>query len=75
MPEYILAPGAPDTLLDVMLAAGLVPSKSQGRQMFQQSAVSVDGEKVKDPSARVPDAPACVLRVGKLRFVKVVRPS
>lgn len=75
MPEYILAPGAPDTLLDVMLAAGMVASKSQGRQMFQQSAVSVDGEKVKDPAARVPDIPSCVLRVGKLRFVNVVRPS
>jgi tyrosyl-tRNA synthetase len=75
MAQYILSSGLPDSILEVILAAGLVKSKSEGRQMLQQSAVSIDGEKVKDPAARIPDGPSCVLRVGKLRFVKVIRPS
>jgi tyrosyl-tRNA synthetase len=40
--------------------------------MMQQSAVSVDGEKVTDPAAMLPDASSCVVKVGKRRFVRIV---
>lgn len=63
----------PGSVLDVIHAAGLVASKGEGRRMIQQSAVSIDGEKVKDPAAAFPDVPEAVVKVGKRRFIKIVR--
>jgi len=36
------------SILDIMLIAGLIPSKGEGRRLVQQGGVSVDGEKVTD---------------------------
>ncbi len=36
------------TILDIMLIAGLIPSKGEGRRLVQQGGVSIDGEKVSD---------------------------
>ncbi len=36
------------TILDIMLIAGLIPSKGEGRRLVQQGGVSVDGNKVTD---------------------------
>ena len=38
-------------ILDVLVAAGLVPSKGEGRRLVQQGGVALDGEKVSDPMA------------------------
>jgi tyrosyl-tRNA synthetase len=72
---------APDTssgseigLLNLMRAAGLTESNSEGRRMIEQNAVSIDGEKVEDTSLYIDvsqEAPF-VLQVGKRRYVKVV---
>ena len=35
-------------ILDIMLIAGLIPSKGEGRRLVQQGGVSIDGEKVTD---------------------------
>ncbi len=40
MPEYALQPG--QTLVDVMVESGLVPSKSQARRLIQQNGVKLD---------------------------------
>lgn len=37
-------------ILDVMLKAGIIPSKAEGRRLVQQGGVSVDDEKVTDVS-------------------------
>ena len=37
-------------ILDVMLLAGLIPSKGEGRRLVQQGGVSVNDEKVTDPT-------------------------
>ncbi len=37
-------------LLDVMLTAGMIPSKGEGRRLVQQGGVSINGEKVTDPA-------------------------
>ena len=61
-------------LLDLLHRAAMVPSKSEARRMIQQSAVSIDGEKVTDAEMTVDlerRAPF-VLKVGKRRFVRVV---
>ena len=36
------------TLLDIMLKAKLIPSKSEGRRLIKQGGVSVNDEKVTD---------------------------
>ncbi len=67
MPEYRLQPG--ETALEVLLAAGLVASKSEGRRMFEQRGVKLDGEFLEKFDESFPHPG--VLQVGKRRFVRV----
>ena len=71
--EYSLPLGESRLLLDVLAETGLVASKGEGRRMFQQSAVGIDGEKVTDPQMEVPDLPELIVKVGKRRFLKIIR--
>lgn len=68
MPEYHLQPG--QTVLGVMLAAGLVSSKSEGRRMFDQKGVRLDGQILGDPNQEFPHPG--VLQVGKRRYLRVI---
>ncbi len=67
MPEFALQPG--QTVLDVLAAAGLVASKSDGRRMIEQKGVKLDGEVLEKFDAPFPHPG--VLQVGKRRFVRV----
>lgn len=67
MPEYVLQPG--QTVLDVLVAAGLVASKSEGRRMIEQKGVRLDGTALEKFDAAFPHPG--VLQVGKRRFVRV----
>ncbi len=67
MPEFALQPA--QTVLDVLLAAGLVASKSEGRRMIEQKGVKLDGEVLEKFDAAFPHPG--VLQVGKRRFVRV----
>lgn len=40
-------------ILDLLTAAGLVPSKGEGRRLIQQGGIALDGEKVTDPMSVV----------------------
>lgn len=56
------------TLVDVMVEAGLAPSKSQARRLVDQNGVRLDGETLHDSNVELSlEAPA-VLQVGKRRF-------
>ena len=68
MPEYSLQPG--QTVLDVLVEAGLVGSKSEGKRMFKQNAVRFEGQTLSDPDAALPVGG--VLQVGKRRYLRVV---
>jgi tyrosyl-tRNA synthetase len=68
MPEFTLEPG--QTVLDVLLAAGLVASKSEGRRMVEQKGVRIDGVALEKFDASFPHPG--VLQVGKRRFVRVI---
>jgi tyrosyl-tRNA synthetase len=57
------------SVLDLLLAAGLVKSKSEGRRLIEQKGVRLDGAVLSDPAAPLPGAG--VLQVGKRRFVRV----
>lgn len=67
MPEYSLQPG--QTVLEVLLAADLAPSKSEARRLLQQNGVRLDGETLSDGNAPFP-GPG-VLQVGKRRYLRV----
>jgi tyrosyl-tRNA synthetase len=67
MPEYTLQRG--QSVLDVLAAAGLVASKSDGRRMIEQKGVKLDGEILEQFDAAFPHTG--VLQVGKRRFVRV----
>lgn len=51
--------------------AGFVQTSSEARRLFQQGAVTLDGERITDPSAQVVLKDGQVLKAGKLRFGKI----
>lgn len=67
MPIYYLKPG--QNVLEVLIEAGLVTSKSEGRRVLAQHGVRLDGDPLNDPAQPFPHPG--VLQVGKRRFVRV----
>ncbi len=67
MPEYKLEPN--QTVLDVLVTAALVTSKSEGRRLVEQKGVKLDGKALEKFDAVFPHPG--VLQVGKRRFVRV----
>lgn len=59
-----------NNILDVMMAANLIPSKSEGRRLVLQGGVSVDGEKISDPNYEI-TKDEVVIQKGKKSIVKV----
>ncbi|MGW8193095.1 MAG: tyrosine--tRNA ligase [Desulforhopalus sp.] len=59
-------------LPQLLVDAALVKSTSEGRRMIQQSAVSLDGEKVSDIHKAIEPSGEILIRVGKRRFCKVI---
>lgn len=67
MPEYVLQPG--QTVLDVIVTAGLAASRGEGRRLVDQKGVKLDGEVLIDALAAFPHPG--VLQVGKRHFLRV----
>ena len=67
MAEYKLQAGA--TVLDVLMGAELVSSKSEARRLIDQKGVRLDGETLERGDEVFPHPG--VLQVGKRRFVRV----
>lgn len=67
MEEYQMSEG--QTGLDILVAAGLVATRSDGRRMFDQKAVKLDGVILEKADAPLP-TPG-VIQVGKRRFLRV----
>lgn len=59
------------TILDLVVLAGTVPSKSEARRLISQGGVSVGGKKFTDPAAKVAVAGGEVLQIGKRQFFKL----
>lgn len=70
METYRLDQAAP--LLDLMVEAGLISSKGEGRRLIQGGGVSLDGEKVEDITLVVEPGEERVLKVGKRKFLRLV---
>ncbi len=67
MPDFALQPG--QTVLDVLVAAGMVTSRADGRRKMEQKGVKLDGEVLEKFEAPFPHPG--VLQVGKRLFVRV----
>ena len=63
-------------ILDVMLAAGLIPSKGEGRRLVQQGGVSVNNEKITDPFANIDlsmfENDEIIIKKGKKTYHKII---
>ncbi len=76
LPEELFQDGSAG-ILDLLVSAGLAPSKAEGRRLVQQGGISVNEEKVMDPTARIPaDLFAkgdVIVKKGKKVFHKVTK--
>jgi tyrosyl-tRNA synthetase len=59
------------SILDLVVLANTVPSKSEARRLISQGGVSVAGKKYKDPAAKVAVESGAVLQIGKRTFFKL----
>ncbi len=69
MPEAPAHEG--QALIDVIVEAGAAPSRREARRLFEQGAVSVDGEVVGD--GRAPARVGSRVRVGKRRWLRIAK--
>jgi tyrosyl-tRNA synthetase len=67
MDEYSFQSG--QTVMEVLVAAGLAESKSKARVLIDQKGVRLDGETLERADAPFPHAG--VLQVGKRRFLRI----
>jgi tyrosyl-tRNA synthetase len=65
---------SPIRLLELLVEAGLAPSKNEARRLIQQGAVEVAGERITEDREVVVHAPLLV-KVGKRQFRKILSPE
>lgn len=65
--------GAAMPVVDIMVDAGLAPSRGEAKRLIQGGGVSIDGQKVDDVNHTYQPAGEAVLKVGKRRFVRLVQ--
>ena len=75
MPERTLPAGWAGTVVDLLMALEMAPSRSEARRLVQQGAVEVDAVRVADPAAAATVAAGSVVRAGKRAFCRVRRES
>jgi tyrosyl-tRNA synthetase len=63
----------PVPIIELLIKAGLAESSSAARRLIAQGGVRVDDEKVEDIQASVVVKDGTILRVGKRKFVRIVR--
>jgi tyrosyl-tRNA synthetase len=72
--EFRFSPRNGDASLVSLLAlTRLASSRGEARRLIEQGGVSIDSERVTDLNAAVPDKKEFILKVGKRRFLKIIR--
>ena len=71
MPEYALS--GPTGIVDLLTDAGLAESNSEARRLIEQGGVRIDDQKVEDIDLRIEPSEGMIIRVGKRRFLRIVR--
>lgn len=70
IPEFRVEPG-PIPIVDLLMRAGLVPSRSEARRKLRQGAVYLNGQRVRDEDLVIDVKGELLLKLGKRRFLKV----
>jgi len=60
------------TLLNIMKESKMGSSNKELKRLFEQGAVSLDGEKVSDPYAKIASGTEVVLKAGKRKFLRIL---
>jgi len=71
--EFRVGPGKEQTIIGLLTTSNMASSRSEARRLIEQGGVSVDGEKISDLNALLPVREEFILKVGKRKFLKVVR--
>jgi len=58
-------------ILTLLTRAKLAASNGEARRLIEQGGVTIDGEKVTDHRAMLPEKPEFILKVGKRRFLRI----
>lgn len=59
-------------IVDLLAITGMAPSKSEARRLIQQGAVQINGAKITDMTSEIDVTTQQLLKVGKLRFLRIV---
>ncbi|HDL77833.1 MAG TPA: tyrosine--tRNA ligase, partial [Lentisphaerae bacterium] len=71
--EVTVISGEAIAVLDLIMSAGLAPSRSEARRLIEQGAVRIDGRRVGDVGEKIVlPAEGVLLKVGKRRFARLV---
>jgi len=71
MPEFKI-PAAGINIIDLVVAAGLLSSKTEARRKLIEGAFYLDNERITDAALLVKVASPTVLKVGKRRFLRLL---
>jgi tyrosyl-tRNA synthetase len=71
MPEFKI-PAAGMNIIDLVVTAGLLPSKTEARRKLIEGAFHLDNERLTDAALLVKVESPVVLKVGKRRFLRLV---
>ncbi len=76
MPTFEVEAAGSETIMDVLVRAGFIPSKGEGRRLVQQGGLSVNGEKMTDFAMMLTEDlfedGKVVIKKGKKSFLKIV---
>ncbi len=74
IPEFKLAEEEKElNFLKILTETKMAPSGGEVRRLIKQGAVSLDGEKVLEISIVIPDKEEFVIKVGKRRFLRIIK--
>jgi len=59
------------TMTTLLTESKLASSKGEARRLIDQGGVTIDGDRISDPNASLPEKDEFILKVGKRRFLKV----
>ena len=72
VPELRIEAGASSLgLLTAIVQAGLARSNGEARRLVAQGGVSIDGERVEDPTTQLAPGGPYLIKIGKRRFVRL----
>lgn len=70
MQSFRVFPG--QTVVDVLVAAGLASTRSEARRLVEQKAVRLNDQVLEDASAALEPGGEAILRAGKRKFVRLI---